>query len=83
MLYDIIEVKVIKDHILYLRFENGVEGEVDITQIVPFKGVFKKLQDPQYFKTVQLNQELGTIVWDNGADLSPNTLYTAITENAA
>ena len=30
MLYDIVEVKVIKNHTLYLRFEDGVQGEVDI-----------------------------------------------------
>ena len=28
-----------------------------------------------YFKTVHVNHELDTIVWDNGADLSPEFLY--------
>lgn len=78
MLYDIIEVKVEKNYILYLRFENGVEGRVNIAEIVPFKGIFAKLQDLAYFATVHVNRDLGTIVWDNGADLSPSYLYSLI-----
>ena len=83
MLYDIIEVKVINNYLLYLRFENGIEGKVDISKIIPFKGIFAKLKDTTYFATVQLNCELGTITWDNGADLSPSYLYSVITEKAA
>ncbi len=83
MLYDVTEVKVIKNYILYLRFENGVEGEVDISKIIPFKGIFSKLQDKEYFSTVYVNKDLGTIVWDNGADLSPSCLYSAISIKVA
>ena len=83
MLYDIVEVKVIKNHTLYLRFENGEEGEVDIAEIIPFKGVFAVLKDTKYFATVHLNKELGTIVWDNGADLSPSDLYSIIVKKVA
>ena len=78
MLYDVIGVKVVKNYILYLRFEDGAEVEVDISKIVPFKGIFSKLQDKEYFSTVYVNKDLGTIVWDNGADLSPSCLYSAI-----
>ena len=83
MLYDVVEVKVIKNYTLYLRFENGTCGEVDISKIIPFKGVFSKLQDREYFSTVYVNKELGTIVWDNGADLSPSCLYSAISTKVA
>lgn len=83
MLYDVVEVKVIKDYTLYLRFENGVQGEVDISKIIPFKGIFSKLEDKEYFATVYVNNELGTIVWDNGADISPSCLYSAISHKVA
>jgi hypothetical protein len=36
------------------------------------------LQDPAYFATVQVNPEVGTIFWDNGADLDPDVLYAII-----
>jgi hypothetical protein len=83
MLYDIVEVKVIKNYVLYLRFENDIYGEVDISKIVPFKGIFTKLKNLDYFYTVSLNKELGTIVWDNGADISPSYLYSIISDQVA
>ncbi len=32
-------------------------------------------KDQNYFKTVTVNSELDTIVWENGADFSPEFLY--------
>ncbi|NGX48615.1 MAG: hypothetical protein K940chlam5_00203 [Candidatus Anoxychlamydiales bacterium] len=83
MLFDVVEVKVIENYKLFLRFENDVQGEVDITKIVPFKGIFSKLKDKEYFATVYVNKELGTIVWDNGADLSPSYLYSIVINKVA
>ena len=83
MLYDIVEVKYIRGYVLHIRFENGTQGEVDISKTVPFQGIFSKLQDKDYFKTVFVDEELGTIVWDNGADLSPDSLYTILSADAA
>ena len=34
-----------KNYFLYLRFENGVQGEVDVSKIIPFKGIFSELKD--------------------------------------
>ncbi len=42
-----------------------------------------KLKDTTYFATVQLNRKLGTMTWDNGANLSPSFLYSVIIEKAA
>lgn len=83
MLFDIVEVKVLKNYTLYIRFENGIAGEVDISKIIPFEGVFSKLKDLSYFSTVKVNEELGTIVWDNGSDLAPDFLYSLISGKVA
>jgi hypothetical protein len=80
MLKDIISVQVRHPHQLHLRFEDGVEGLVDLTQIIEFSGVFAPLRDPDYFATVQVNPEIGTIVWSNGADLDPDVLYAIVTQ---
>jgi len=39
----------------------------------------KELADPDYFGTVELDEELGTIVWPNGADIAPETLHRLVT----
>lgn len=78
MLVDVVEVKVLEGYKLFLRFENNVQGEVDISKIVAFKGVFKKLKDREYFKKVVVDKEVGTICWHNGADIAPCALYEYI-----
>ena len=36
------------------------------------------LRDPAYFRLVRLDETLGTVVWPNGADVAPETLYERI-----
>jgi hypothetical protein len=67
---------------LHVRFEDGVEGIVDVAQCVPFTGVFAPLRDQSHFASVRVNPELGTVCWDSGADLDPDVLYSLVTGNA-
>jgi hypothetical protein len=69
---DIINVRYVRDYTVWLEFDDGTQGEVDIS----FKGpVFEPLRNVEYFKQVRVNADLGTIVWPNGADVAPETLY--------
>jgi Protein of unknown function (DUF2442) len=77
MLKDIVAVQALPNYRLRLRFEDGVEGEVAFP--VPFEGVFAPLRDEGVFAAVQVNAELGTIVWPNGADLDPDVLHGLVT----
>jgi len=79
MLQDITQAKALDNAHLWIRFEDGVEGEVDVSQITRFQGVFASLRDPRMFAQVQVNPELGTVVWPGGADLAPDVLYELIT----
>jgi hypothetical protein len=78
MLKDIVEVKLLGAFRLHLRFEDGLEGEVNISHLVPFTGVFQPLADPAHFAKVEINPEVGTICWPCGADLDPDVLYAQI-----
>ncbi|NEP46479.1 MAG: DUF2442 domain-containing protein, partial [Okeania sp. SIO2H7] len=71
MLKDIVAVEPKQEYQLYLSFEDGVCGEVDVSKLIEFSGVFAPLKKLSYFQQVQVNQEVGTIVWPNGADLDP------------
>lgn len=71
---DVLEVRHVRDHIVWLRFQDGTCGEVDLRESL--RGpVFEPLHDIEYFKLVTVDSEIGTIVWPNGADIAPETLY--------
>jgi hypothetical protein len=79
MLKDVVDARTLGDYRLYLRFEDGVEGSIDLAPILSFRGVFAPLRDPAYFAQVRVDRELGTVVWPNGADLDPDVLCGSIT----
>lgn len=83
MLKDIIQVRPLEGFRLYLRFEDGVEGEVDVQKLIPFDGVFAPLKERNEFEKVSVNPELGTVCWPNGADLDPDVLYARLTGQPA
>ncbi len=79
MLKDIVEVRPLDGYKLFLRFEDGAEGVVDVSKQIRFEGVFAWVQDPLNFAQAHLNSELGTVVWPNGADLDPDVLHSCVT----
>lgn len=66
-----------------VRFEDGTTAEVDLAYLLEYGGVFEPLRDPDYFRRLRADHEAGTIVWPNGADIAPETLYAAAQERAA
>ena len=71
---DVTDVKVLSDYKLHLTFDDGMSGDVDISKLVSFKGIFERLKDKKFFSEVKVNHDIGTICWENGADLSPTFL---------
>ncbi len=80
MLHDVIKVKPLEAYRLYLWFDDGLEGVINVRQVIKFEGVFHPLQDPAYFKQVFVHPELGTVCWPNQADLDSDVLYQLIVE---
>ena len=76
---DIVRAQPIDGYRIHVTFEDGVEGEVDITRLVDFAGVFAPLRGEDYFRLVAVNPDTGTICWPNGADIDPDVLYHAVT----
>ncbi len=80
MFKSIVKVKLLQDFCLHLWFEDGINGVVDISKQVAFTGIFEPLKEPSYFERVEVDDELGTIRWPNGADLDPEGLYALVSE---
>jgi hypothetical protein len=75
----IVHVEAGSDYRLSVQFDDGVEGTLDMRSVIEFRGVFAQLKDPDYFRQVRLNDELGVPCWPNGADLDADVLYTQVT----
>ena len=76
MLPRIVEVRYVGGHTIWLRFADGIEGEVNLANELEGE-IFEPLKDENYFKTFTLHSELRTVVWPNGADFAPEFLRSA------
>ncbi|MFH1777027.1 MAG: DUF2442 domain-containing protein [Candidatus Omnitrophota bacterium] len=74
MILHVKEVKYLHDYVIWLRFNDGAVGEVDLSDELEGE-VFTPLKDIQKFKAFKLDPILETIVWENGADIAPEFLY--------
>jgi len=73
-------VRHLRDYRLELTFTDGTTRELDSRlRIVGRGGVFRELEDVEFFKRVQVDPEAGTIVWPNGVDFCPDVLYSLAT----
>ena len=74
MILHVKEAKYLHDYVVWLRFNDGAEGLVDLKDEL-YGEVFESLKDIERFKSFKVDPDLKTIVWDNGADLAPEFLY--------
>jgi hypothetical protein len=68
------KVEVSGAHSLDLTFKDGTRKSVDLRALLEGP-VFEPLRDPKYFARVEVDPVAGTVVWPNGADIAPETLY--------
>jgi hypothetical protein len=73
----LLEAKAVSGHRLWLRFADGVEGEVDLSDLVG-EGVFKAWEDPEVFARVRVERGR-SVAWGEGIDLCADSLYLEIT----
>ena len=74
MILHVKEAKYSHDYVIWLRFNDGAEGMVDLKDEL-YGEVFEPLKDMERFKSFRVDPDLETIAWENGADLAPEFLY--------
>jgi hypothetical protein len=72
-----IEVKALDLYKIWIKYSDGKEGEIDLSQYVG-KGIFKSWNDYNFFKSVYIGEH-GEIVWGTEIDLCPDSLYLKLT----
>jgi hypothetical protein len=74
MYYLVLEARCVRDYVVWLRFHDGTEGEIDLEP--ELRGaVLDSLKDPDVFRSFTIHPELRSLVWPNGANLAPEFLY--------
>jgi hypothetical protein len=75
-LNDVTAIEYRGGYVYRVRFDDGLEGDVDFSEYVGQGPVFEAFADPAFFRNARV--EGGTIAWPNGADIAPETLYERI-----
>ncbi|OFY66074.1 MAG: hypothetical protein A3H98_07520 [Bacteroidetes bacterium RIFCSPLOWO2_02_FULL_36_8] len=73
----IVKIKSVTVPELYkisILFDDGKKQTIDLESIL-FGPLYGPLKDAKLFKQVQVDPEVTTVVWPNGADFDPATLY--------
>ena len=74
MIVRVTDARLVRDFVVWVRFNDGSEGEIDLSQELEGP-IFEPLRDPELFARLRLDDELHTLVWPNGADFAPELLH--------
>ena len=75
MLYRIVAIEPRANFRLFVRFEDGVEGEADLSDIAG-RGVFARWTNrPDEFMSVEVDPRSGAPSWPGDLDVAPDALY--------
>lgn len=67
-------VEVVRPYVIRVEFDDGLERTIDLEPVLAGE-LYGPLRDPSTFRRVQVDPEVRTIVWPNGADFDPATLH--------
>lgn len=70
MIARVLQAKYLGGHRVWVRFDDGVEGEIDLGEELRGE-MFEPLRDPAYFGAFHVDE---TLTWPNGADFAPEFL---------
>lgn len=80
-MYKPIEVRALPDYKIWLRYNDGIEGIVDLSEYVG-KGVFTLWNDYKAFEKVYIG-EADQIAWGEEIDMCPDSIYMLLTGKSA
>lgn len=72
---DVTAVRVLSRYIIEVEFEDGAVKVMDLEPLLWGDAFEAVRSDYDQFCAVAVDPDAGTIVWPNGADVSPRMLY--------
>ena len=71
-IYRVENVEIVTDYTLRVAFEDGAVQVIDFRPVLA-GALYGPLRDLTLFNQVQIDPEVATLVWPNGADFDPAT----------
>jgi len=66
--------EIVAAYTLRVTFEDNVQQVIDFRPVLA-GDLYRQLQDKKLFDQVEIDPEVHTLVWPNGADFDPATLH--------
>ncbi|MBN1847766.1 MAG: DUF2442 domain-containing protein [Deltaproteobacteria bacterium] len=73
-IYRVIDFQKIGPFTLLVKFDDGHEQRIDFKPVLVGES-YRLLEDEKMFDQVEIDPEIHTLVWPNGADFDPETLH--------
>jgi hypothetical protein len=72
-----VEVEARKGFRIWVRFDDGTEGEVDLADLAG-RGIFKAWKDRAFFSGVHVCPA-GSVAWSDDVELCPDSVFLRLT----
>ena len=73
-IYRVVECQMVEDYTLRIGFDDGTFQTINFQPVLVGE-LYGPLQDISLFNQVEIDPEVHTLVWPNGADFDPATLH--------
>lgn len=73
-IYRVVGFKNIESFALRVKFDDGQERDINFRPVLA-GDLYGPLKDEKLFNQVEIDPEIHTLVWPNGADFDPETLH--------
>lgn len=73
-IYRVESFEIVGDYKLKIKFDDGLVQTIDFQPVLAGE-LYGPLRDLSLFNQVEIDPEVATLVWPNGADFDPATLH--------
>ena len=77
----VVELKVREPFQIWVRFDDGAAGVVDLSDCASVGGIFARWSDEGFWRSAHIVVDTGAVAWGDGAeiDVCPLSLYLDVT----
>ena len=77
----VVELEVQEPYKLWMRFDDGTTGTVDLSDSAALGGIFAAWSDPDFWRSAHIVADSGAVAWGDGTkvDVCPQSLYLDVT----